>query len=117
MTDFHVEPFNERICGTSRGSRRTAARLPIDLPVAHEAWDAEQSLGLFASSLEEDRKMIDAVARQERVRGIMIGICMTILSLAAWWGIGSLATAFWPVRCDGTASILACSPRLIGGGA
>lgn len=115
MTDFHVEPFNEKICGTSRGSRRTAARLPIDLPVAHEAWDAEQSHGQFAFNLEEDRKLIDAVARQERVRGIMIGICMTILSLAAWWGIGSLATAFWPVRCDGTASIIACSLRLIGG--
>lgn len=117
MTDFHVEPFNERICGTSRGSRYSAARLPIDLPVAHEAWDAEQSPRQFASSLEEDRKLIDAYARQERVRGIMIGSCMTLLSLAAWWGIGSLATAFWPVRCDGTASILACGLRLIGGAA
>lgn len=89
--------------------------LPIDLPATPDVWNADCSDNPFASGLDADRRRVAAMARRERARGILIGLGLAAVAMLAGLVAAYLLDTHWPIACDGTASAVTCSFRVIGG--
>ena len=88
--------------------------LPIDLPASPEVWNADCSDNHFASALDADRR-VAAMALRERGRGILIGLVLAAVAMLGGVVAAYLLDTHWPIACDGTASAVTCSFRMIGG--
>ncbi|MDN5568627.1 MAG: hypothetical protein L0G27_07785 [Paracoccus sp. (in: a-proteobacteria)] len=93
--------------------------MPIDLPAAPEVWDDSEDFKKthekLVKNLDEERRLIVAMARLERRTGILIGLGLAAVAILVGLSAAYLLDAHWPIACDGTASAVSCGARLIGG--